>query len=189
MIPSQNPISPSSQETLPVAQRAQVNLEPISESNPPSVGKQKLNELASNDSTKSNQLVNKTRIYHSLRKPNLPLIDRKWYITDAFEMVLSKSDIGVNKRTKLTKGLLIMAVDLIGNRANADCLGILNSHTESLRAKHSVNYKPEQLDFFLYLFAKKIWSHVTSEISDRTNRDKKILAYQRKACFCIKRSC
>ena len=45
--------------------------------------------------------LNKTRTYHcsrawkpklnSLRKPNLPLIDRKWYATDVFETALSKS--------------------------------------------------------------------------------------------------
>ena len=46
---------------------------------------------------------------------------------------------------------------------------ILNSHTESLRVKHSINYKPEELDDFLYLFAKKMWPHVTPEISERIN--------------------
>ena len=75
----------------------------------------------------------------------------------------------MSKSTELAKDLLIMAVDLMDNRDNADYLSILNSHTESLRAKHSINYKPEELDDFLYLFAKKMWPHVTSEISDRIN--------------------
>ena len=96
-------------------------------------------------------------------------------------MALSKSNIRVNKSTEPTKDLrvnkstehakdlLIMAVDLIDNRDNADYLSILNSHTESLRAKHSINYKPEGLDDFLYLLAKEMWPHVTFEISDRIN--------------------
>ena len=66
--------------------------------------------------------------------------------------------------TELAKDLLIMAVDLIETEIMR-----ITSHAEGLRAKHSINYKPEELDDFLYLFAKKMWPHVTSEISDRIN--------------------
>ena len=167
--PLQKPVSSTSQKNLPVTQKAQVNPElTFSETNPPSVGNQKCSK------TRKPKL-------NSLKEPNLPPIDRKWYATDVFDMALSKSnirvnkstepakDLKVNKSTELAKDLLIMAIDLIDNRDNADYLSILNSHTESLRAKHSINYKPEELDNFLYLFAKKMWPHVTSEISDRIN--------------------
>ena len=155
--PLQKPVSSTSQKNLAVTQKAQVNPEPtFSKTSPPSVGNQKCSK------TRKPKL-------NSLRQSNLPPIDRKWYATDFFDMALSKSNIRVNKSTELAKDLLIMAVDLIDSRDNADYLSILNSHTESLRAKHSINYKPEELDYFLYLFAKKMWPHVTSEISDRIN--------------------
>ena len=144
--PLQKPVSSTSQKNLPVTQKAQVNPElTFSETNPPSVGNQKCSK------TRKPKL-------NSLKEPNLPPIDRKWYATDVFDMALSKSnirvnkstepakDLRVNKSTQLAKDLLIMAVELIDNRDNADYLSILNSHTESLRAKHSVNYKPEELD-------------------------------------------
>ena len=132
--PLQKPVSSTSQKNLAVTQKAQVNPEPtFSKTSPPSVGNQKYSK------TRKPKL-------NSLRQPNLPPVDRKWYATDFFDMALSKSNIRVNKSTELAKDLLIMAVDLIVNRDNADYLSILNSHTESLRAKHSVNYKPEELD-------------------------------------------
>ena len=59
--------------------------------------------------------LNKARTYHcsrawkpklnSFRKPNLPLIDRKWYATDVFEMALSKSNIRANKSTEFANYL------------------------------------------------------------------------------------
>ena len=70
-------------------------------------------------------------------KHNLPPIDCKWYATYFINMALSKSNIRVNKCTEFAKDPLIMAADSVDSRGNADHLSILNSHTESLRAKHS----------------------------------------------------
>ena len=91
--PLQKPVSSTSQKNLPVTQKAQVNSEPtFSETNPPSVG---------------NQICSKTRKpkLNSLKEPNLPPIDRKWYATDFFDMALSKSNIRMNKSTEPAKDL------------------------------------------------------------------------------------
>ena len=91
--PLQKPVSSTSQKNLPVTQKAQVNPElTFSETNPPSVGNQKCSK------TRKPKL-------NSLKEPNLPPIDRKWYATDFFDMALSKSNIRMNKSTEPAKDL------------------------------------------------------------------------------------
>ena len=105
----------------------------------------------------------------SLRDFEIPRLGRKLNSPGTIHKILWKSNLRINQNTELAKKILMMTLDLLDNKTNADYLNLLNSHTVSLPTNYSIKYSRKKLDDFLYRIATRVSPHIMSEISVKTN--------------------
>ena len=142
----------------------------------------KTNDSTSTDSIKKEQSLRKKTTSRSskkqksnlktLRNSKFETILQKWYYKDVFDIALSKTEVKVTlNNTNIARNCLILAADLIDNRATTDYQSILNYYTETFNEAYSKHISPEQFDDFLYTLTEKVWLTAVLEICDRINRD------------------
>ena len=128
----------------------------------------------SNDSTKSIQpsdtrTISQRPKLKSLRDFEISHLGRKLNSPGTIHKILWESNLRINQNTELAKKILMMTLDLLDNKTNADYLNLLNSHTVSLQTNYSIKYSRKKLDDFLYRIATRVSPHIMSEISVKTN--------------------
>ena len=161
--PLREPVSSTSQKNLVVTQKAQVNPESTSETNPPSVGNQKLTSNDSTESISDTRSSTETNI-KSLRDFKLPHFDGRLNNTGFIDRIMRKSKLSINKNTELARDILGMTLDLLDNRTNTEYWNILTSSTERLRTNYSFKYSCKRLDDFFCEVAEHVWPNIISEI-------------------------
>ena len=122
--PLREPVSSTSQKNLVVTQKAQVNPESTSETNPPSVGNQKLTSKDSTESISDTRSSTETNM-KSLRDFKLPHFDGRLNNTGFIDRIMRKSKLSISKNTELARDILGMALDLLDNRTNTEYWDIL----------------------------------------------------------------
>ena len=76
----------------------------------------------------------------------------------------------MHNNENIAKDCLMVAGDLIFNRRKENYWYILNSYTDTFKARHSIKITPENFDDFLYNLTEKVWPAVVTEVCATTNK-------------------